>query len=71
MFEESIKGKKFACDSYTEKEIFMGFHCGNTASSKICNCQMCFQRIMARALPKQDLQLSDVLPAHYGSRSAC
>ena len=72
MFEESIKGKKFACDSYTEKEIFMGFHCGNTkfacdsytekeifmgfhcgntASSKICNCQMCFQRIMARALP--------------------
>ena len=51
MFEESIKGKKFACDSYTEKEIFMGFHCGNTASSKVCNCQMCFQRIMARALP--------------------
>ena len=29
----------------------MGFHCGNTASSKVCNCQMCFQRIMARALP--------------------
>ena len=51
MFEESIKGKKFECDSYTEKEIFMGFHCGNTASSKVCNCQMCFQRIMARALP--------------------
>ena len=51
MYEESIKGKKFACDTYTEKEIFMGFHCGNTASSKICNCQMCFQRIMARALP--------------------
>ena len=35
----------------TDKEIFMGFHCGNTASSKVCNCQMCFQRIMARALP--------------------
>ena len=51
MYEESIKGKKFACDTYTEKEIFMGFHCGNTASTKICNCQMCFQRIMARALP--------------------
>jgi L-fucose isomerase-like protein len=29
----------------------MGFHCGNTASSKLCNCNMCFQRIMARALP--------------------
>ena len=51
MYEESIKGKKFECDSYTDKEIFMGFHCGNTASSKVCNCQMCFQRIMARALP--------------------
>ena len=45
MYEESIKGKKFACDTYTDKEIFMGFHCGNTASSKVCNCQMCFQRI--------------------------
>ena len=51
MYEESIKGKKFALDTYTDKEIFMGFHCGNTASSKVCNCQMCFQRIMARALP--------------------
>ena len=51
MYEESIKGKKFLCDEYTDKEIFMGFHCGNTASSKVCNCQMCFQRIMARALP--------------------
>ena len=51
MYEESIKGKKFACDTYTDKEIFMGFHCGNTASSKICNCNMCFQRIMARNLP--------------------
>ena len=36
MYEESIKGKKFACDTYTDKEIFMGFHCGNTASSKVC-----------------------------------
>ncbi|MDE6690227.1 MAG: fucose isomerase, partial [Prevotella sp.] len=51
MYEESIKGKKFLCDEYTDKELFMGFHCGNTASSKICSCQMCFQRIMARALP--------------------
>ena len=51
MFEESIKGKKFLCDEYTPKDIFMGFHCGNTASSKLCSCNMCFQRIMARALP--------------------
>ena len=51
MFEESIKGKKFLCDEYTPMDIFMGFHCGNTASSKLCNCNMCFQRIMARALP--------------------
>ena len=51
MYEQSIKGKQFECDSYTDKEIFMGFHCGNTASSKVCSCKMCFQRIMARALP--------------------
>jgi len=51
MYEESIRGKKFECDSYTDKEIFMGFHCGNTASCKVCKCKMCYQRIMARALP--------------------
>ncbi|MFR7830830.1 MAG: hypothetical protein ACLU3F_05160 [Blautia wexlerae] len=31
MYEEDIKGKF----DYTLKDTFMGFHCGNTASSKI------------------------------------
>ena len=29
----------------------MGFHCGNTCSSKVCNPQMKYQMIMARSLP--------------------
>ena len=29
----------------------MGFHCGNTASTKLAFCEMKYQLIMARALP--------------------
>ena len=29
----------------------MGFHCGNTASTKLSFCEMKYQLIMARALP--------------------
>ena len=29
----------------------MGFHCGNTASSKMSSCEMKYQKIMARNLP--------------------
>ncbi|MCD8204599.1 MAG: fucose isomerase [Coprobacillus sp.] len=64
MFEESIKGK------YTDKQsdVFMGFHCGNTDICRLCNPYMNYQRIMARALPKEvtngtldgDLKPSDV-----------
>ena len=45
--EEDIKG---AYD-YTQKDIFMGFHCGNTASEKLSFCEMKYQKIMARSLP--------------------
>ena len=31
MYEESIKGKF----DYTHKDTFMGFHCGNTCTSKL------------------------------------
>ena len=44
---EDIKGKH----DYTDKEVFMGFHCGNTASSKLSFCEMKYQMIMARNLP--------------------
>ena len=47
LYEEDIKG---AYD-YTQKDIFMGFHCGNTASEKLSFCEMKYQKIMARTLP--------------------
>lgn len=36
---------------YTLKDTFMGFHCGNTCSSKLSSCSMKHQKIMARNLP--------------------
>ena len=47
LYEEDIKG---AYD-YTQKDIFMGFHCGNTAAEKLSFCEMKYQKIMARTLP--------------------
>lgn len=47
IYAEDIKGKH----DYTDKEVFMGFHCGNTASSKLSFCEMRNQMIMARSLP--------------------
>lgn len=47
MYEEAIKGKF----DYTHKDTFMGFHCGNTCSSKLSACEMKYQKIMARNLP--------------------
>ncbi|CDD35993.1 uncharacterized protein BN600_02183 [Roseburia sp. CAG:309] len=48
LYDEDIKGK-FA--NYTLKDTFMGFHCGNTAASKLSFCEMKYQKIMARSLP--------------------
>ena len=47
MYNDEIKGKF----NYTHKDTFMGFHCGNTASSKLSFCEMKNQMIMARSLP--------------------
>ena len=47
MYRESIEGKF----PYTQKDTFMGFHCGNTASGKLSFCEMKNQKIMARSLP--------------------
>lgn len=47
MYKEEIEGKY----PYTLKDTFMGFHCGNTASSKLSFCEMRNQKIMARSLP--------------------
>ena len=52
MYEADIKGKF----NYTHKDTFMGFHCGNTASSKLSFCEMKYQMIMARTLPEEVTQ---------------
>lgn len=64
MFDADIKGKF----DYTFTDTFMGFHCGNTCSSKVCNPTMKYQKIMARSLPVEvtngtlegDLQAGDI-----------
>ena len=61
MFEEDIKGRF----DYTRQDTFMGFHCGNTASSKLAFCEMKYQKIMARALPQgvtQGTLEGDIIP---------
>ena len=47
IYDADIKGKF----DYTQKDTFMGFHCGNTASNKLSFCEMKYQKIMARSLP--------------------
>ena len=49
MYNESIKDKF----DYTLTDTFMGFHCGNTCSAKLCKPEMKNQMIMARALPEE------------------
>lgn len=47
IYGEDIKGKF----NYTSNEVFMGFHCGNTAACKLTAHEMKYQKIMARSLP--------------------
>ena len=61
LYEEDIKGRY----GYTQKETFMGFHCGNTNSGKLSFCEMKYQLIMARALPEEVTQGTlegDIIP---------
>ena len=52
IYNSEIKGKY----NYTQKDTFMGFHCGNTAASKLTSCTMKYQMIMARNLPEEVTQ---------------
>lgn len=52
MYASEIAGKY----NYTLKDTFMGFHCGNTPSSKLSFCEMKYQFIMARSLPEEVTQ---------------
>ncbi len=49
LFDEDIKDKY----NYVQTDTFMGFHCGNTCSSKLAFCEMRNQMIMARSLPEE------------------
>ena len=49
IYNEDIKGKF----DYTQKDTFMGFHCGNTAACKLSFHEMRNQMIMARSLPEE------------------
>ncbi len=46
LFEKDILGRY----SYTQKETFMGFHCGNTPACHLSNPHMGYQLIMKRSL---------------------
>ncbi len=61
MYESDIRGTY----DYTLQDVFMGFHCGNTASGKLAFCEMKNQLIMARSLPEevtQGTQEGDIAP---------
>ncbi len=47
MYKNDIEGKF----PYSFHDTFMGFHCGNTCSKKLCSPEMKYQMIMARSLP--------------------
>ena len=61
LYNEDIAGKF----PYTQKDTFMGFHCGNTCSGKLTSCSMKYQLIMARSLPEEVTQGTlegDIIP---------
>ena len=61
LYKSDIKDKFH----YMADDVFMGFHCGNTASSKLLFCEMKNQMIMARALPEEVTQGTlegDIIP---------
>ena len=61
IYDSEIKGKY----DYTQKDTFMGFHCGNTTSGKLTSCTMKYQMIMARSLPEEVTQGTlegDIIP---------
>ena len=65
MYKNDIEGKY----NYTQKDTFMGFHCGNTPACKLSFKNMKNQMIMARSLePNQEPNITrgtlegDIIP---------
>lgn len=44
--KDMVEKSAEALGDYTDKDLFMGFHCGNTAPSCMKNSQLRFQKIM-------------------------
>ena len=44
--KDMYKASAKIVEGYTNKDLFMGFHCGNTSSSCMGDCSMKFQKIM-------------------------
>lgn len=63
MYNEGIKGTF----DYQLGDTFMGFHCGNTCSTKLTKPEMRYQKIMARSLPEEVTQGTlegDIIPGN-------
>lgn len=63
IYDSDIAGKY----NYTRKDVFMAFHCGNTAACKLNAPQMKNQMIMARTLPEEVTQGTlegDIVPGN-------
>ncbi len=45
---DMVENNAHVMGDYSEQDLFMGFHCGNTASSCMKNSQLRFQKIMHR-----------------------
>ena len=63
MYQGEIQNKY----PYKADDVFMGFHCGNTASSKLSFCEMKYQLIMTRTLPEESTQGTlegDIIPGN-------
>lgn len=61
MYLSEIQGKY----QYSRRDVFMGFHCGNTAAEKLSSCEMKNQLIMTRTLPEESTQGTlegDIIP---------
>ncbi|MGL1892511.1 MAG: fucose isomerase [Spirochaetaceae bacterium] len=43
---DMFKANEKIANGYTNKDLFMGFHCGNTSTSCMGDCSMKFQKIM-------------------------
>lgn len=64
LYDLDIKNKF----NYSHTDVFMGFHCGNTAAKLLKNPEMKYQKIMARNLPIEvtngtlegDIKASDI-----------